>query len=84
MPYIQEAFRQLNTLLLLTKAGQICFQCGRISAVSLVAVARDWRDPAERRLATSSRDRESGGADSFSLYYDELQCHSPKALLWLK
>ena len=60
------------------------FVGGRISAVSLVAVARDWRDSAERRLATSSRDRESGGGDSFSLNYGELQCHSPKALLWLK
>ena len=60
------------------------FVGGRISAVLLVAVTRYWRDPAERRLATSSRDRESGGGDSFSLNYGELQCHSPKALLLIK
>ena len=46
------------------------------------------RDPAERRLATSSRDRGrgegSGGGDSFSLNYGEVQCCSPKALLCLE
>ena len=37
------------------------FVGGRINVVSPVARTRDWRDPAERRLATSSRYRESGG-----------------------
>ena len=37
------------------------FVAGRISVVSPVAGYRNWRDPAERRLATSSRDRGSGG-----------------------
>ena len=58
---------------------------GWISVVSPVEGTRDWRDPAERRLATSSRDRGSGGGsgggNSFSLNYGELQCYSPKVLL---
>ena len=37
------------------------FDSGRISVVSPVAGTRDWRDPAERRFATSTRDRRSGG-----------------------
>ena len=37
------------------------FVGGRISVVSPVAGIRDWRDPAERWLSTSSRDIGSGG-----------------------
>ena len=36
------------------------FVGGRISVVSPVAGTRDWPDPTELRLATSSRDRGSG------------------------
>ena len=65
------------------------FVAGRISVVSPVAGTRDWLTRPSVDSPPQAETEEaggwgSGGGDSFSLNYGEVQCCSPKALLCLE